>query len=77
MSPSCDTCRFWSHTSDAYGRCRRNAPSVLGFELATLDEEGRTKETALRVLPYARSFACWPTTCRADWCGEWSLKEAT
>lgn len=55
-APVCIDCRYWEPpVEDAFGECRRRAPTILQ---GIPREEGQAWVTA------------WPATCSGDWCGE-------
>lgn len=60
---TCENCRFWFERNKlAGGECRIRAPSIIDGHLRL---KGELAECSDEV-----SFAVWPNTAPADWCGE-------
>jgi hypothetical protein len=65
MTPTCETCRYWTgggqdYWREEYGECRRFPPSAAEF-----NGQSRNRNTG-RQFPILRPL---------DWCGEHQLKE--
>lgn len=67
VAPACERCRFWVVGSDGeMGNCRRWPPQLIRYEGADAECDGIRDEMS--------DFACFPSTTRDSWCGEFKEK---